>query len=63
MRFVIFDDGNLVSSFHDETEAVDVLRELATNTAAEPHLLLAAFDDDGELVADCVPGEQLVIPA
>jgi hypothetical protein len=63
MRFVIFDDGNLVDSFDDETEAANALRDLASSADAEPHLLLAAFDDAGELIADCVPGEQLVIPA
>ncbi|MGA2011481.1 MAG: hypothetical protein ABSH51_13275 [Solirubrobacteraceae bacterium] len=63
MKFVIFDDGNLVDSFEDETEALKALAELAAVAEAEPHLLLVAFDASGELVADYIPGERLVIPA
>lgn len=63
MRFVIFDDGNLVDSFEDETEATKVLSELAQDPEAERHLVLVAFDASGEPVADCIPGERLVIPA
>lgn len=63
MVFVIFDDGNLVESFDDEQSAMAALGELAAVTEAEPHLLLVAFDEDGEPLADCVPGERLVIPA
>jgi hypothetical protein len=37
--------------------------ELAAVPEAAPHLLLVAFDASGEAVADCVPGERLVIPA
>ncbi len=63
MRFVIFDDGNLVESFDNESEATEALGQLAAVPEAAPHLLLVAFDAAGEVVADCVPGERLVIPA
>lgn len=63
MRFVIFDDGNLVASFDDEQEAMRALEELATDPDAAPRLLLAAFDSDGETIASCAPGERLVIPS
>jgi hypothetical protein len=63
MVFVIFDDGNLVESFDDENEATEALKELAAVPEAASHLLLVAFDASGEAVADCVPGERLVIPA
>jgi hypothetical protein len=63
MRFSIFDDGNLVASFDNEAEASDALGRLAADPKAAESLLLVAFDDAGEAVADCVPGEPLVIPA
>jgi hypothetical protein len=39
------------------------LAELAEDPGAAPKLPLIAFGADGESVADCVPGEPLVIPA
>jgi hypothetical protein len=44
-------------------EASDALGRLAEDPKAAESLLLVAFDDAGEAVADCVPGEPLVIPA
>jgi hypothetical protein len=41
----------------------EALGRLAADPEAAPHLLLAVFDAAGEVVADCVPGERLVIPA
>jgi len=63
MLFVIFDDGNLVESFDDDNEAMKALSELAAVPEAEPRLVLVAFDESGEPIADCIPGEPLVIPA
>lgn len=63
MLFVIFDDGNLVESFDDDNEAMKALSELAAVPEAEPRLVLVAFDESGEPIADCIPGERLVIPA
>jgi hypothetical protein len=63
MRFVIFDDGSLVDSFDDESEATGALDELAVDPDAASHLLLAAFERGGEPVASCVSGERPVIPA
>ncbi len=62
MIFSIFDTGNLVVSYDDEDEAMEALAELAEDPEAAPQLLLIAFDDHGP-VADCIPGERLVIPA
>lgn len=63
MKYMIFDDGNMVDAFDDEAEAISAFDDLATDPEAVPHLLLAAFDADGEPVATCIPGERLVIPA
>ena len=63
MVFSIFDDGNLVSSFADESEAMSAFEDLAAVPEAVPHLLLAAFDAAGDAVATAIPGERLVIPA
>jgi hypothetical protein len=63
MTFSMFDDGSLVASLDSETEASDALGRLADDPGAAESLLLVAFDDAGEAVADCVPGERLVIPA
>jgi hypothetical protein len=63
MIFSIFDTGNLVVSYEEEDEAMKALAELAQDPDADPQLLLIAFADDGGPVADCIPGERLVIPA
>lgn len=63
MKYMIFDDGNMVSSFDDESEAMAAFDDLATVPEAVPHLLLAAFDAAGDAVATAIPGERLVIPA
>ena len=63
MIFSIFDTGNLVVSYDDADEAMTALGELAQDPEAEQQLLLIAFADNGEPVADCIPGERLVIPA
>ncbi len=63
MKYMIFDDGNMVDSYDDEAEALTALEELASVPEAAEHLLLAAMDDTGEAVATCIPGERLVIPA
>ena len=63
MTFSILGDGNLIASFDNEAEASEALGRLAEDSGAAASLLLVAFDDAGEAVADCVPGERLVIPA
>lgn len=63
MKYIIFDDGNMVDSFDNEAEAMAAFDDLATDREAVPHLLLAAFDANGEPVATCIPGEPFVIPA
>jgi hypothetical protein len=59
--FSIFDVGNLVASFDNGAEAVRALERVAT-ADAEPRegLLLVAFDEAGNVVADFAPGERTV---
>ena len=64
MMYSIFDAGNLVASFDREDEAYDALERLAAASAeARDGLLLVAFDDAGNVIADCAPGERIVIAA
>jgi predicted ATP-grasp superfamily ATP-dependent carboligase len=62
MKYMIFDDGNMVDCFDDEAEAMAALEDLAAVPGAAERLLLAAMDASGEAVATCIPGEPLVIP-
>jgi hypothetical protein len=64
MTYSIFDDGNLVASFEIEDEAQAALDRLAADEAQSSEtLMLVAFDDDGNAVADCAPGESLFTAA
>lgn len=64
MTYSIFDAGNLVVSFGREDEAYEALERLAgENQDAADDLLLVAFDDAGNAVADCAPGERIVSAA
>lgn len=64
VTYSIFDTGSLVVSFDREDEAHDALERLAGNDAhVRGSLLLVAFDDAGNAVADCAPGERIVTSA
>ena len=64
MTYSIFDRANLVAAFDSVVEAQQAFDRLAAEpTQPKDSLLLVAFDDDGNAVADCVPGERLLIPA
>ena len=58
MTYSIFDTGNLVVSFDREEAANEALARLAQENTSD-RLLLVAFDDDGNAVAECVPGERI----
>jgi hypothetical protein len=59
-----FDAGNLVASFEREAEAYEALESLAAASAdARDGLLLVAFDDAGNVIADCARGERIVTAA
>jgi hypothetical protein len=60
MTYSIFDNGNLVGSIDREDEAYDAfVRIAAENPPARAGLLLVAFDEEGRMVDDCVPGTRL----
>lgn len=60
MTYSIFDTGNLVVSFDREDAAYEAMARLAQDAPeANDRLLLVAFDDDGNAVADCLPGERI----
>jgi len=60
MTYSIFDAGNLVVSFEREDAAHDALERMVREGAdAESRLVLIAFDDDGNVVSDRVPGEHI----
>lgn len=60
MTYSIFDTGNLVVSFDREEAAYEALERIAhENGAAQDRLLLVAFDDQGNVVGDCAPGERV----
>jgi len=60
MTYSIFDAGNLVASFDREDEAYRAIERLAAaGDEARDALLLVAFDDAGNVVADCGPGERI----
>jgi hypothetical protein len=64
MTYSIFDAGNLVVSFDRKDEAHEALERLATgHPSARDGLLLVAFDDAGNVVGDCAPGERLASAA
>ena len=64
MTYSIFDDGNLVVSFDRDEAAYEALERIAREDAeAADRLLLVAFDDAGNAVADCAPGERIAQPA
>jgi hypothetical protein len=58
MTYSIFDTGNLVVSFDREDAANEALARLAQEDTND-RLVLVAFDDDGNAVAECVPGERI----
>jgi hypothetical protein len=58
MIYSIFDTGNLVVSFDREDAAYEALTRLAQVDTSD-RLLLVAFDDDGNTIAECVPGERI----
>jgi hypothetical protein len=60
MTYSIFDNGNLVVSFDEEQAAYDALERLAREApAGAENLLLVAFDDRGNAISDCAPGERI----
>ena len=60
MAYSIFDTGNLVVSFDRVDSAHKALERLARETPEANHrLFLVAFDDDGNAVDDCVPGQRI----
>jgi hypothetical protein len=60
MTYSIFDTGNLVVSFDREDAAHEALERIAHEAPeAEARLILVAFDDEGNAVSDCVPGERI----
>jgi hypothetical protein len=60
MTYSIFDNGDLVVSFDREDVAYDAfVRIAAENPQASAELLLVAFDEDGRMFDDCVPGTRL----
>lgn len=60
MTYSIFDNGNLVASFLVKDEAYVALERIAReDPAARERIVLFAFDDDGNVVDDCVPGERI----
>ena len=60
MTYSIFDTGNLVVSFDREDSAYEALdRFVREAPEAEDRLLLVAFDDEGNAVDDCAPGERI----
>jgi hypothetical protein len=64
MTYSIFDAGNLVASFDRDDEAYAALERLAAaSDDARDALLLVAFDDAGNVIADCAPGERIVTAA
>lgn len=64
MTFSIFDAGNLVTSFDREDDAYAALERLAdASPEARDALLLVAFDEAGNVIADCAPGERIVTAA
>lgn len=64
MTYSIFDTGNLVVSFDREDDAYEALERIAREAPdAQDRVLLVAFDDSGNPVSDCVPGERIAHPA
>lgn len=64
MTYSIFDMGNLVVSFDREDAAYEALERIAREgIGAGDRLLLVAFDERGNAVSDCVPGERIAQPA
>lgn len=60
MTYSIFDNGNLVVSFDREDEAHAALERIVRDdAAARDRIVLFAFDDDGNVVDDCVPGQRI----
>lgn len=58
--YSIFDAGSLVASFDREDVAYDALERLAVaSPEARDGLIVVAFDDAGNVVADCAPGERI----
>jgi hypothetical protein len=58
MTYSIFDGPDLVRSFDCEDEAREALVRLAAaGVEVRDALLLVAFDDAGNVIADCAVGE------
>lgn len=64
MVYSIFDRGNLVVAYGTPEEAQAAFEEIAA-VDGQPldSLLLVAFDDRGEAVADYAPGESVLVAA
>jgi hypothetical protein len=64
VMYSVFDVGNLIASFDGEAEASAALERFAAASAeARGGLLLVAFDDTGDVIADCAPGEGILTAA
>lgn len=60
MTYSIFDTSNLVASFDQADAAQEAFERMAReNAAAQDRLLLFAFDDTGNAVADYAPGDRI----
>jgi hypothetical protein len=60
MTYSILDSGDLVASFDEVDAAHHALERLAAvSPNARERLLLVAINANGEIVADCVPGERV----
>ncbi|MEA2221935.1 MAG: hypothetical protein QOH83_311 [Solirubrobacteraceae bacterium] len=60
MTHSIFYNGNLVVSFDGEADSYDAFVRIAAESPQESAgLLLVAFDEDGRMVDDCMPGTRL----
>jgi len=60
MVYSIFDDGNLVVSFEDEETACGALERIAReDPRLRDRLVLIAFDEDGDVVSEWIPGEHV----
>jgi len=64
MGYSIFEAGNLVASFdHVDAASEGLTRLAAASPEACDGLLLVAFDDAGNVIAECAPGEPVVTAA
>ena len=62
MTFSIFESGNLVVSFDEEAAAQAALERIAEEAPDSADLLLlVAFDDEGKVVGEAMPGQHIAV--